>query len=135
MLRLRAEFLHGVNGHHGFVAISAPTWWPVRARHGLGRPAPGARRRGLHGDLISASALRGGAERARDALPAVRGRDLGRGLDGPVLRLVGGDLHHRVGLYARLSGDAADSLIVKRFGSENQFTVGASICKFTTAGW
>lgn len=38
--------------------------------------------------------------------------------------------------YARLVGDAADSPIVKRFGSENQFSFGASISySFTTAGW
>ena len=38
--------------------------------------------------------------------------------------------------WARLVGDPADSPIVKRFGSENQFTFGASVSySFTTAGW
>ena len=38
--------------------------------------------------------------------------------------------------YARLVGDAADSPIVKRFGSENQFTFGASVSySFQTSGW
>ena len=38
--------------------------------------------------------------------------------------------------YARVVGDAADSPIVRRFGSENQFSFGASISySFTTSGW
>jgi MipA family protein len=38
--------------------------------------------------------------------------------------------------YAHLVGDAADSPIVKRFGSEHQFTLGASVSySFSTSGW
>jgi outer membrane scaffolding protein for murein synthesis (MipA/OmpV family) len=38
--------------------------------------------------------------------------------------------------YSRLVSDAADSPIVKRFGSENQFTIGASVSySFITSGW
>jgi outer membrane scaffolding protein for murein synthesis (MipA/OmpV family) len=38
--------------------------------------------------------------------------------------------------YRRLTGDAADSPIVRRFGSENQVTLGASASySFVTAGW
>jgi outer membrane scaffolding protein for murein synthesis (MipA/OmpV family) len=38
--------------------------------------------------------------------------------------------------YSRLVGDAADSPIVKRFGSENQFSFGASVSySFSTSGW
>ena len=38
--------------------------------------------------------------------------------------------------YSRLVSDAADSPIVKSFGSENQFTVGVSLSySFVTSGW
>jgi outer membrane scaffolding protein for murein synthesis (MipA/OmpV family) len=38
--------------------------------------------------------------------------------------------------YAHLVGDAADSPIVKRFGSEHQFSLGASVSySFSTGGW
>ena len=38
--------------------------------------------------------------------------------------------------YSRLVSDAADSPIVKRFGSENQFTFGASLSySFAVSGW
>lgn len=38
--------------------------------------------------------------------------------------------------YSRLVGDAADSPIVKRFGSENQFGIGASLSySFSTGAW
>jgi outer membrane scaffolding protein for murein synthesis (MipA/OmpV family) len=37
--------------------------------------------------------------------------------------------------FARLVGDAADSPIVERFGSENQFSVGASVSYSFSTGW
>ena len=137
MIRLRGEVRHGLNGHHGFVADFGIDGV---ARFGSFTVAAGPR-----------LAL-GDSEFARTYFGVTPFEASLNGLVTPY-RPSGGVTSVGVASsltydwseqwsttvsasYARLVGDAADSPIVRRFGSENQFSFGASISySFTTSGW
>lgn len=137
MIRLRAELRHGVNGHHGFVADLG---LDGVARYGRFTFAAGPRlalgdsdfARTYFGVTPAESALNG-------LVPAYRpsGGATSVGLASSLSYDWSEQWSSTVSVsYARLVGDAADSPIVKRFGSENQFTFGASLSySFTTSGW
>lgn len=136
-LRARAELRHGVNGHHGFVADLGldlvqrfgPATASIGPRLALGDSDFA---RAYFGVSTPESALNGIVE---PYSPSGGVTSVG------VTAALSYDWSDRWSTtvsasYNRLVGDAADSPIVKRFGSENQLSVGASLSySFTTAGW
>jgi MipA family protein len=136
-LRLRAELRHGVNGHHGFVADLGGDYvarfdrftWAIGPRLALGdedftqtyfgvRPFEAA----INGMVLPYSPS-GGVTSV--GVSTALSYDWWEQWSSTVSAS-----------YSNLVGDAADSPIVKRFGSEHQFSVGASISySFSTAGW
>ena len=137
MLRLRAEFLHGVNGHHGFVANLGAD---LVGRFGRFTASAGPRLALGDEDFMETYFGVRPFEAALNGLVTPY-RPSGGATSVGVSTALSYDWSEEISTtvsasYARLVGDAADSPIVKRFGSENQFTVGASISySFTTAGW
>jgi outer membrane protein len=137
MIRLRGELRHGVHGHHGLVGdlgldlVSRIGPWTLAAgpRLSLGddefaetyfgvRPFEAA----ING-LVPAYKPSGGLNSV--GVATALSYDWSPAWSTTVSVS-----------YARLVGDAADSPIVKRFGSENQFTFGASVSySFQTSGW
>jgi outer membrane scaffolding protein for murein synthesis (MipA/OmpV family) len=127
-LRTRAELRRGFNGHEGFVADLGAD---VVQRFGAVTLSLGPRL--SLGDQEFTRAYFGvtAAEAARNGiLPAYR--PSGGTTSVGALASVSVDWSERwsttvSGSYARLVGDAADSPIVRQFGSKDQFTVGASL--------
>jgi outer membrane scaffolding protein for murein synthesis (MipA/OmpV family) len=136
-LRLRGEIRHGINGHDGFVADLAGDYvsrfdrftWSIGPRLSLGdeeftqtyfgiRPFEAA----ING-LVLPYSPSGGVTSA--GVSTALTYDWSEQWSTTVSAS-----------YSHLVGDAADSPIVKRFGSEHQFSFGASLSySFSTAGW
>jgi outer membrane scaffolding protein for murein synthesis (MipA/OmpV family) len=136
-LRLRGEIRHGINGHDGIVADLAGDYvsrfdrftWSIGPRLSLGdeeftqtyfgiRPFEAA----ING-LVLPYSPSGGVTSA--GVSTALTYDWSEQWSTTVSAS-----------YSHLVGDAADSPIVKRFGSEHQFSFGASLSySFSTAGW
>jgi outer membrane protein len=128
MVRLRGELLHGINGHHGVVGNLA---LDVVSRHGRLTASVGPRLNLGDQDFMRTYFGVRPFEAALNGLVPVyqpSGGVVSVGVSTAVSYDWSEQWSSTVSLsYARLVGDAADSPIVQRFGSENQFTIGASV--------
>jgi MipA family protein len=136
-LRTRAEIRHGVGGHHGFVA---DVGLDVVQRFGAFTVSAGPRLALGDGDFMRTyfgvrpfEAALNGAVTAYRPSGGVTSVGLATALSYDWSEQWSTTVSAS---YSHLVGDAADSPIVKRFGSENQFKVGASLSySFATTGW
>jgi outer membrane scaffolding protein for murein synthesis (MipA/OmpV family) len=136
-LRARAELRHGFGGHHGFVADLGLDFVQ---RFGAFTVAAGPRLALGDGDFTRAYF---GVRPFEAALNGVVTpyRPSGGVTTVGAATSVSYDLSPQCSStvsasYGRLVSDAADSPIVKSFGSENQLTVGLSLSySFATTGW
>ncbi len=136
-LRARAEFRHGLGGHHGVVADFGLDWVQ---RFGAITLAAGPRlalgdsdfSRTYFGVRPFEAAINGLVEPYRPS-----GGITSVGIASSLAYDWSPQWSTTVSAsYSHLVGDAADSPIVKRFGSENQFSVGLGVAySFATHGW
>ena len=136
-LRARAELRHGVGGHHGFVA---DVGLDLVQRFGAFTLSGGPRIALGDGEFTRTYfGVRPFEAVLNGALPAYRpsGGITSVGLATALSYDWSPQWSSTVSAsYSRLVSDAADSPIVKRFGSENQFTFGASLSySFAVSGW
>lgn len=136
-LRARAELRHGIGGHHGFVADLG---LDLVQRFGAFTVSAGPRLALGDGDFTRTYF---GVRPYEAALNGVVSpyRPSGGVTSAGVATAVSYDWSPQwsstvSASYNRLVSDAADSPIVKRFGSENQLAVGLSLSySFATKGW